>query len=358
MKLKKKKKKRKAKLKNLHQIPGKVTYVGNKKDRHTIMEMICYNPENVKVLKSDHFTEILSQWNKEQITWLNVMGLSETDQIETIGKHFGIHNLVLEDMVNTRQRPKVDEYDNYIFMVLKMVWLDKEEYISEHISLILGENYVLSFQEAENDVFEKLRDRIINSLGIIRTRGAEFLMYSILDIIVDHYFVVIDDVGNRLEKLENSIFRGTADDVIVQNLQILKPEIFQLKKVVAPMRDIASQLKNSEHKLLHQKSYNYLRDLHDNCVQILENVEMYREMAMSVTDMYISTLNNKMNEVMKVLTIMASIFIPLTFIAGVYGMNFVNMPELEWENGYYYVLILMLFIIIIMLIYFKRKKWL
>lgn len=358
MKIKKKKKKRRAKLKNLHQIPGKVTYVGNKKDRHTLLEMMTYHQESAQIFKSDDFNEIMTHWNPQEITWLNIMGLSETNQIETIGKHFGIHNLVLEDIVNTRQRPKMDEYDHYIFMVLKMVWLDQEDYVSEHISLILGENYVLSFQEAENDVFEKLRDRIMNSLGIIRSRGAEFLMYSILDIIVDHYFVVIDDVGNRLEKLENSIFLGTADEVIVHHLQILKPEIFQLKKVVSPLRDIASQLKNSEHKLLYKKSYNYLRDLHDNCVQILENVEMYREMSMSVTDMYISTLNNKMNEVMKVLTIMASIFIPLTFIAGIYGMNFVNMPELEWEYGYYYVLLFMLMIIIGMLIYFKRKKWL
>lgn len=357
MKLKKKKK-RKVKLKNLNQIPGKVVYVGNKKDQQTSLEMITYNKESAEIYETDDFQEILKNWDENKITWLNIVGLSNTAEVEKIGKHFGIHSLVLEDMVNTRQRPKVDEYENYIFLVLKMVWLDNSEYQSEHISFIVGSNYVLSFQEAENDVFEKLRDRILNGLGIIRNREVDFLMYSLLDIIVDHYFMVIDDVGNRLEKIENIIFRGNAEDSVVQDLQVLKPEIFQLKKVVSPLRDMTSQLKNSEHKLLHGKSFNYLRDLHDNCIQILENVETYREMSMGVTDMYISTLNNKMNEVMKVLTIMASIFIPLTFIAGIYGMNFEYMPELELKYGYFYAVGFMLLIIILMLIYFKRKKWL
>jgi|SRR5690625_27057 len=355
---KKKKKKRKSKLKNLNQLPGKVVYVGEKHIQQTGFEMISYNEESCKVFKTDDIDDVFARWDENKITWLNIIGLNNTEPIERVGKHFGIHALVLEDMVNTRQRPKLDEYENYVFLVLKMIWIEKEMYYDEHFSMILGPNYVLTFQEAKNDVFEKIRERINKGLGSIRLKQADFLMYSLLDVIVDHYFLVVEQLGLRLEQIENEVFLGKADDRIVQDIQVLKPEILQLRKVVFPMREMSAQLKNSQHPLLFQKSFNYYRDLHDNCIQVAENVEVYREMIRSVTDMYISTLNNKMNEIMKVLTIMATIFIPLTFIAGVYGMNFENMPELNWKYGYYYVLGFMLIITLLMIWYFKRKKWL
>lgn len=356
MKVKKTKRKQKSKLKNINQSPGKVIYVGDKEKSPTVYQMISYDEQEYKEFETNDLHEVFSRWN-EQVIWLNITGLTDTKQIETVGKHFRIHDLVLEDLVNTQQRPKVDEYESYIFLVLKMIWLQDNNYVDEHFNLILGENYILTFQETKTDIFEKLHKRIRIGSGVIRQKEADFLMYAVMDVIIDHYFLVVEHLGVRLEQLEDVVLFGETDDETVQDLQALKPEILQLRKAVFPLREISDQLKNSKHKLLPKKNFNYWRDLHDNCVQVIENIEMYREMMGSVTSMYISTLNNKMNEVMKVLTIMASIFIPLTFIAGIYGMNFENMPELNTKYGYYFVLGFMLLISLGMVWYFKRKKW-
>lgn len=357
MKIKKAKRKQKSKLKNVNQSPGKVIYVGDKDKVRTLYQMISYDQTECDNFETDNLKEVFARWNAQHITWLNITGLTDTKQIEAVGKHFGIHDLVLEDLVNTQQRPKVDEYENYIFLVLKMIWLQNDTYVNEHFNLIIGKDYVLTFQETENDIFDKLRKRIRIGSGVIRLKQAGFLMYNLLDVIIDHYFLVIEHLGLQLEQLEDIVLFGDTDEDTVRDLQELKPEILQLRKVIFPLREMSDQLKNSNHPLILKNNFNYWRDLHDNCVQAVENVEMYREMMGSVTSMYISTLNNKMNEVMKVLTIMASIFIPLTFIVGVYGMNFENMPELHAKYGYYYILGLMLLISLGMLWYFKRKKW-
>lgn len=358
MKLKSKVKKRKAELKNLNQLPGKVIYIGNRKNQSSTYELIRYNKAECELYQSDKLEEIITHQATDKVNWFTITGLTDTRQIEAVGHHFRIHPLVLEDVVNTRQRPKLDEYEDYLFLVFKIGFIEGEKLREEHISLIVGQDYILSFQERSIDHFEKMKKRLKNDLGKLRERGADYLLYGLLDLVIDAYFFVVDELGNQLEEIENTIFIGNADEKIAHQIQGLKPEIFSLRRAVLPLRDMTLRLEKTNHKLILERNYNYFRDLHDNSLQVIENVEMYREMLAGIMEMYISTLNNKMNEVMKMLTIVATIFIPLTFIAGVYGMNFENMPELNFKYGYYVVLGVMLLIITLMIWYFKRKKWL
>ncbi len=349
---------KKEELDNINQAPGKMVYVGEKKKRVTTYDVINYNVDIQSRHKTVDLAELLAHWQADKITWINVNGLSDSKAIETLGHHFELHALVLEDIMNTEQRPKVEEYDQYLFLVMKMLYMQDGEYTNEHISMVVGADYVLTFQESENDVFDKLRERIKSGLGLVRTAKSDYLMYAMMDAIVDNYFAVIETLGIRIQQLENSIFVGKADDAIVLDIQRLRPEIIQIRRAVYPLKDMAGYLEKSRHKLITTKTYNYLRDLHDHSIQVSEDVEIYREMTASLMGMYNSTQSNKMNEVMKVLTIMASIFIPLTFITGIYGMNFENMPELATKYGYFVVLCVMILIILLMLWYFKRKKWL
>ncbi len=360
-KIKLKKHKRKTKYKNVNQAPGKVVYVGDKKKAAASFDIIVYDDEENERYQTNKIEAIFERWEDDKMTWINVRGLNDTQAVEALGKRFGLHPLVLEDIVDTHQRPKFDEYPKYLFLVAKMLYLSDDDditYSNEHLSIVVGPNYVLTFQESEKDVFERLRERIQNGLGL-RSSKSDYLMYTLLDAVVDNYYLVIESLGGRIESLENCIFLGKADEEdIVQDIQNLRPEIIQMRRAVNPLRDMTSHLENSTHDLITLKTYNYLRDLHDHSLQVTETVEIYREMTGNLMDMYISTISNKMNEVMKVLTIMASIFIPLTFIAGIYGMNFDYMPELHLRYGYFYVWGFMILLILLMLWYFKRKKWL
>ena len=354
------KKKRKHKSKQLiGQIPGSAIYTGEKSTEKLFIETFDYNAEHCTDSILSSVEETFNFKLTDSVTWININGLNHVSEIEKLGNHYELHPLVIGDIVNISQRPKIDEYENYLFLVLKMLYHDAEEnLVSEQVSFVLGKNYVLTFQEAEGDVFDAIRDRIRQNKGRVRTMQADYLLYVLIDAIVDHYFSVIEVLGDKIEDFETTIFSGNIDDDISQNIQNLKREILRLRRAIFPLREVINRIEKNDNKLIQKNTITFYRDVYDHLIQVSENIDIYREMTWSLMDMYMTTISNKMNEVMKVLTIMASIFIPLTFIAGIYGMNFEYMPELKYKYGYFVVWGVMIALFISMLFYFKRKKWL
>jgi magnesium transporter len=345
--------------KQLGQAPGTLVYTGEKNSNKLFIESFDYTVDQVIEKELATIEDVFSYKQTDSISWINLNGLNHITEIEKLGEHYNLHPLVLEDIVNTSQRPKIDDYNDYIFLVAQMMYYDSEEQIvNEQISFILGPNYVLTFQEAEGDVFDSLRDRIRNSKGRVRQHGSDYLLYALIDSIVDHYYAIIETMGNKVEELEDQLFEGLKEDEITNEIQILKREILKIRRAIFPLREIINRIEKSESKLIEEKTQRYFSDVYDHVIQISETIEIYREMIWILMDMYMTNISNKMNEVMKVLTIIATIFIPLTFIAGIYGMNFQYIPELELKNGYFYIWGLMILIFIGMLYYFKRKKWL
>ena len=345
--------------KKLGQIPGSVVYTGERSKAKLSLEVFDYTKQNCIEKELQNIEESFDFKHTDSITWININGLNYVTEIEKLGQHYNIHPLVQEDIVNIAQRPKIDEHENYLFIVLKMLYYDKNQNIvSEQVSFILGKNYVLSFQESEGDVFDSVRDRIRHAKGRVRNMEADYLLYTLIDAIVDHYFSVIEILGDKIEDFETKIFSGHIEDDASRNIQDLKREILRVRRSIFPLREIISRIEKNDNKLIHKNTITYYRDIYDHLIQVSENIDIYREMIWSLMDMYMTTISNKMNEVMKVLTIMASIFIPLTFIAGVYGMNFQHMPELQYKYGYHIVWGAMILIFIALLYYFKRKKWL
>jgi magnesium transporter len=285
------------------------------------------------------------------------VGLSDEALMANIGVVTGLSNLVVEDIVNTDQRPKIDEFENYIFGVFKMLYLDDNQHIvKEHIALILNKNQVYVYQEIQADVFERVRKRIAEKSGRIRSRSADYLFFALLDAIIDSYFTVLDHTEQNLDYLEEEIYNNPTHQTAFKIQQIRK-EILNLRSWMGPVREILGRLIQSDSALISNDTKVYLRDALDHAQEVHETLQIQRELAFSLMEMYMSSMSNRMNEVMKVLTIMASIFIPLTFIAGVYGMNFKNMPELEWEYGYFLALGVMVLVFISLLLYFRKKKW-
>jgi magnesium transporter len=285
--------------------------------------------------------------------------LHKIDIIERIGKHYILHPLVLEDILNVYQRPKVEYFEDYIFVVLKMLTYDDktDDINSEQVSMILGNNFVFTFQERKGDVFEPIRDRLRNNKGVIRKNSADYLLYSLIDIIVDNYFVILEKLGEKVEDLEDRVVLNPSPETI-RKIHRLKRNLIELRRIIWPLREALSVLYKEESDLINKKTSIYFRDVYDHVIQIMDTIETLRDMVGGLLDVYLSSVSNRMNEIMKVLTIIATIFIPLTLISGIYGMNFKYMPELKWRFGYPLVLLLMLGIGIGMLIYFRKKKWL
>ncbi len=339
--------------------PGTIVYTGKKNQDSLYLDIMDFDSEALIDKELGSVNEVFKLLSTNRPTWLNLNGLNHIEAIQQIGEHFKLHPLVIEDIANTQQRPKIDEYQNHFFVVLKMLYLNKEDQIQfEHLSLVLGENYVLSFQEADGDVFDAVRTRIRTSKGRIRTMGSDYLLYALMDAVVDHYFFIIEELALRIERLEDQLFVQREEDGITQKIQELKREVLRIRRAILPLREVVNRLVKSEHDLINSKTQVYLRDLYDHIIQVSENVEIYRDMIWSLMDMYMTTISNKMNEVMKVLTIIATIFIPLTFMAGIYGMNFQNMPELSYKHGYFVLWGVMILVFLGMLYYFRRKKWL
>ena len=357
---KKKKKTRTTKYtKKLGTRPGSVIYTGEKESQNLFVEAFDYTTESLQEKQYQNVEDIFQYKSTKSVTWININGLNHVDAIEKLGNHYALHPLTLEDIVNISQRPKIEEYDDYLFVVLKMLYYDKDENIvSEQVSFILGENYVLTFQESDIDVFDGVRERIRHGKGRIRGLGSDYLLYALIDAVTDQYFVIIETMGNKIEDLEDNLFNGYTKDEISVQIQNLKREVLRIRRNVFPLREIINKIEKNESPLIKDKTLHFFRDIYDNIIQISENIDIYREMIWGLMDMYMTTISNKMNEVMKVLTIMATIFIPLTFIAGIYGMNFDNIPELHYEYSYHILWAVMITLFIGMIIYFKRKKWL
>jgi len=339
--------------------PGTLVHIGEKKASKVKITLIDYNKETVQERNLEKVEDCFSFKETPTATWINIDGLHDVSVIEKIGGHFNIHPLVLEDILNTAQRPKFEDMDSHLFIVLKMLHFDdsSQSVQSEQVSIVLAENYVISFQEKIGDVFEQIRDRIRNDKGRIRKTGPDYLMYALLDAIVDSYFSILEKLGEKIEFLEDELV-GTPTEQTLKKIHHLKKEMVSLRKSVWPLRELVSGVERSESDFIKETTGVYLRDVYDHTIQVIDTVESFRDTISGMMDLYLSSISNRMNAVMKVLTIIATMFIPLTFIAGIYGMNFKNMPELEWEWGYLSVWIVMIAIAICMLIYFKRKKWL
>ena len=327
-----------------------------------IIGMIAYGPERYTEEEIRDLTSVKDALGALPVTWINVNGLGDEDILTGLGEIFNLHPLSLEDIVNVHQRAKVEPYDNYQFLIARMIML-REGLETEQVSIVLGENYVLTFQERPGDCFDPVRERIRKGLGRIRKAGADYLAYALLDAIVDAYFPVLEEFGERLETLEDRVVERP-DTATVARIHNAKRDLLTLRRAIWPQREAINTLIRDESTLITQPTRVYLRDCYDNAVQIIDMVETYRELASGLLDFYLSSVSNRMNEVMKVLTVIATIFIPLTFIAGVYGMNFnpewspYSMPELRSRWGYPAVWLVMVAIAVVMLILFRRKGWL
>jgi len=336
-----------------------LVYTGERKDGTVKIHVIDYDEKDLVEAELTAVEACIPYKNKPTVTWVNADGVHNVPMLEKLGDCFGLHKLVMEDIVNTDQRPKMEDHDEYLYIVLKMLSNDKTGVIAtEQVSLVLGTNFVLSFQEGlEGDVFGPVRERLRADKGRIRKMGADYLAYALMDAVVDNYFVVLEKFGDKLEQLEGELIDNPTQKT-AQSIYQLKRELLYLHNAVWPLREVVSGLSKHESPLIRESTVAYLRDVYDHVVHIIDSVDIYREMISSMLDMYLSSVSNRLNEVMKVLTAISLIFMPLTFIVGVYGMNFKNMPELEWRYGYPASLVVMAAIGGLMYVYFKRKKWL
>jgi magnesium transporter len=339
--------------------PGAVIHLGERKQEKTKITIMDYSPNKFGEQTAKKAEECFPFRESPTVTWINIDGLHETGIISALGSHFGLHPLLMEDIVNTEHRPKMEDFGDYIFIVLRMLSFDREKKTvsSEQVSLILGKKFVISFQEREGDVFEPVRERIRKDGKTIRKHGADYLAYSLIDAIVDNYFTILEEVGEHLEEIEEELVKKPNAHTL-KKIHVLKREMIFLRKAVWPLREVISGMDRSESPLIRKDTHTYLKDIYDHAVQVIETIETFREMLSGMLDIYLSSVSNRMNEIMKVLTIIATIFIPLTFITGLYGMNFRYMPEIDWAHGYPAALGLMLIVALTMVLYFRKKKWL
>ena len=339
--------------------PGTLVHIGEKMSERTKIKVLEYDEVNFQEKELENIEECFLFKNEPTVTWVNVDGLHEVEVLGKLGGCFGLHPLIMEDILNTDHRPKMEDYGEDFFIVLKMLSYDDHtgEISAEQVSLVLRPNAVLSFVEKEGSMFASVQERIRSGKGKLRKMGADYLAYTLLDIIVDNYFVILEKVGERIEVLEQKLVANPTAQTLLK-LQNLKREMIFLRKWVWPLREVISGLERGESSRIQESTRFYLRDVYDHTIQVMDTIEIFRDMLSGMMDIYLSSINNRMNAVMKVLTIIATIFMPLTFLAGVYGMNFKHMPELDWPWGYPSILIIMALIAGFMLISFRKKRWL
>ncbi len=339
--------------------PGTLVHIGERKQDVVRITLMDYDSDRLDEHCPMDVETVFPLRDEPATSWINVDGVHDLTVIETLGQHLLIHPLTLEDTVNTAQRPKLEEFDEYLYMVLKMLtWDDGAGRVrAEQVSLLLGHHFLISFQEAEGDLFAPVRTRIRQGRGRLRRGGGDYLAYALIDSIVDHYFIVLEQLGERIEAIENRLYAGGGGDPLAQIFK-LKQEIIYLRRQIGPLREPLSRLQKSENPQVQEKHRIVFADVYDHLVQALEVVESLRDLLSGLQDLYISMTGQRMNEIMKVLTIIATIFIPITFVAGIYGMNFEVMPELKWRWGYYVVWGVFAAISATMLFYFKRRRWL
>ena len=338
--------------------PGTLVYTGDKKQKKVTIDLYQYNNSFYEKVITEDISKIFSSINTNHVNWININGIHKIDIIEKVGAHFLLHQLLLEDILTIDQIPKFEDYGDYLYFTLKMLNINNGTYEieHEHISFILGKNYVISFQEKEGDVFDLIRTRIEQDKGKVRKMGADFLFYLLIDTVVDYYYLILDKIEDQIDNIEDEItidsYKTSLNDIIK-----IRKEIILLKRAGLPLRDAVRKLNSSETKLFNRNIQRYINDLIDHLYHIIQEIEIQRDIITGLIDLNNTNLNNKMNSIMKMLTIIATIFIPLTFIAGIYGMNFKFMPELEWDFGYPFILGIMFIIGVIMFIYMKKKKW-
>jgi magnesium transporter len=338
--------------------PGTLVHVGEKKVEKVRIRLIDYDEQHLQEREIENIEECFPFKDKPTVSWINIDGLHDLEAIEKIGTCFSIHPLILEDIVNTGQRPKAEDFQDYIYVVLKMLSYDEQQghIKAEQVSLALGPNFLISFQEREGDVFSGVRERLRKGKGRIRKGGSDYLVYALLDAIVDQYFIILETFGDKIESIEEALI-GNFTQQTLEAIHNMKREMIFFRKQVWPLREVVGGLARGEMSFISEATHVYLRDVYDHAIQVIDTIESLRDVLSGLLDIYLSTLSNKMNEVMKVLTIIATIFIPLSFIASVYGMNFKYMPELEWRWGYFTVWGIMVLVFVVMLAYFKRKAW-
>lgn len=339
-------------------MPGTLFYEGEVKQEKIRIRSIFYNEQELLEKEYSTIEDCLADKSSKGIRWINIDGLHDTALIAKLGKAYDVHALTLEDIVHTKQRSKIENFDHYDYVVMKMVYLTEnaKSVLVEQMSFLLFKDCVISFQERVGDVFEPLRNRIRNSKGVIRKVGSDYLLYALIDSIVDHYFVVLENIEERIEMIDDALLQG-ADQQVLREIHDLRREVVQFKKTTWPLRELTNALLRDESKLIKKSTKVFIRDVYDHTVQILDTLESQRDTVTGLLEMYQSSVGNKMNEVMKVLTIIATLFIPPTFVAGIYGMNFDNMPELHTQTGYFVALSVMGVSILGMLSYFKKKDW-
>ena len=340
------------------QPPGTMVYTGQRKDEPLRITVIDYSADTITESVDVKIEDCRQCKDSSWVSWINIDGLNDTSVIEKIGETFGIHPLVLEDILHTTQRPKLEDHVDYLYLVVRMLYIPSagDEIQSEQLSFILTENCLITFQERAGDVFDEVRDRIRQNHGRVRKMGADYLLYALMDAIVDNYFLIMETTGEKIEEIEQSMMQNP-DEVLLNQLYRMKRELLYIRKSTWPLREAVGGLERGESTLLRKKTSVYIRDLYDHTIQVIDTVETFRDMLSGVQDLYLSSMGQKTNQVMQVLTVIATIFIPLTFVAGIYGMNFEYMPELAWKFSYPVLWVVMILIGIGMLIYFRRKKW-
>jgi len=339
--------------------PGSLVFIGNKKVENIRIRVIDYDKSKLNEAQLDDITKGKEFKETKTVTWINVDGLHDLTLMQEIGDIFDLHPLLLEDILNTGQRPKIEEFDNCLFLVLKMLRYDKEKrvIIAEQLSMVLGSTYLLTFQEQPGDVFEPVRERIRKQKGRIRGTGIDYLAYALLDTVVDNYISIIERLGEQIEDIEEEVLTNPKP-AVMEKINTFKREMNFLRKSIRPLREAILQLLKLDSDLIKDKTIPFLKDLQDLITQATEAIDTYREMLSDQLNLYNSSISNRMNEIMKVLTIFAAIFIPLTFIAGIYGTNFEYLPELHFKYSYFIFWGVMISVVIALLAFFKRKDWL
>ena len=338
--------------------PGSLVYTGDKGHLPAKITITRYNENEIHERHFDSFSECQLVGDPGEVTWINVTGISKVTDLEKVGECFKIHPLVLEDILEVGQRPKVEDYDEYLYIVLNSIQpvAEGEELVAEEISLVLGPHYLLSFYSGGGDIYAPIRERLLQAKGRIRKLGADYLAYSLIDLVVDNYFVELEKFGDQMESLEDEVVANPSPQTL-RDVHQFKNDMIMLRKSLWPLREVVARLERRESPLISENLGNYFRDVYDHTIIAIDTVETYRDILSGMLDIYLSSMSNRLNSIMKVLTIIATIFMPLTFITSLYGMNFKHMPELQWEYGYFMVLGMVVVIALSMIEYFRRKGW-
>ena len=339
--------------------PGSIVHIGEKRAETTRISIVDYDMDQIREQEVTEVEACFPFKAEPSITWINIDGLHEVELIEKIGRYFDVHPLILEDIVHTQTRSKIEDFDQFAFIVFKMLHYDEitHEIWDEQFSIILGSNFVISFQEREDTLYDPLRERIRNPKNRIRRRGADYLAYALIDTVVDNYFVILETLQAKIETLEEELFTSMSKESF-HAINDLKRKLIALRRATSPLREIISAIQKEELSLIDESNLIFFKDIYDHTLQVQETIDIYRELVSGLHDTYLTNVNNKMNETMKTLTITATIFIPLTFLAGIYGMNFKYLPELEWRWGYFGFWGVSIAIVGLMVYYFKKKEWL